>query len=263
MNILHALSAIMLLAAFNPGVSDMNSAFSIQLTVVYDNNFHDQRLETDWGFSCFIQGLEKSILFDTGADGRILLSNMKKLEISPEEIDVVVLSHAHKDHTGGLDALLDKNPKIEVWLPHFFQPDFKDNIRKKGTRIVEVFGYQNICVGAYTTGVIEGWIKEQALILHSNQGPVVMTGCAHPGIVNILSLAEKLTDKRVYMALGGFHLAGFERREIQGIIEEFRALGIGKVGPCHCSGDTARRLFADEYGKDFVGIGAGRKIKIR
>jgi 7,8-dihydropterin-6-yl-methyl-4-(beta-D-ribofuranosyl)aminobenzene 5'-phosphate synthase len=64
------------------------------MTIVYDNNPFDEKLERDWGFSCFIKGLEKSILFDTGTNGRSLLSNMEKLGILPEEIDLVFLSHA-------------------------------------------------------------------------------------------------------------------------------------------------------------------------
>lgn len=137
----------------------MKDKQSIQMTVVYDNNPYDERLKLDWGFSCFIEGLEKSILFDTGTKGQILLSNMKNLCIKPAGIDLVILSHAHRDHTGGLDALLSQNPKIEVWLPDFFSSSLKDSIKKKGASIIEVENFKKICEGAYTTGVIEGWIK--------------------------------------------------------------------------------------------------------
>jgi len=140
------------------GVTGMDNGSSLRAIIVYDNNPYDERLKADWGFCCFWEGLEKSIIFDTGANGQILLSNMEKLGIRPEQIDVVVLSHIHRDHTGGLEELLARNSKIEVWLPDFFPSDFKERVRKKGARVVEVDKPREICKGASTSGVIEGWI---------------------------------------------------------------------------------------------------------
>lgn len=240
----------------------MNSKQPIQMTIVYDNNTLDEKLEPDWGFSCFIRGLEKSILFDTGGKGKILLSNMEKLGIHPGAIDLVVLSHAHRDHTGGLDELLSKNPQIEVWAPEFFFPRFKKAVKKKGASLVEIDKFRKICEGAYTTGVVQGWIKEQSLILDTAKGLIVMTGCAHPRILKIISTAKELLEKDIYLALGGFHLLGFPKNEIKDIIDTFRDEGVKKVGPCHCSGVEARQLFSEEYKDDFIEIGAGKEIKI-
>lgn len=233
------------------------------MIIVYDNNPFDEKLTNDWGFSCFIKGLEKSILFDTGKNGRILLSNMEKLGIRPEEVELVFLSHDHGDHTNGLDALLTKNSKIEVWLPGFFSSSFKDAIKKKGGTVVEVENLQRACEGVYTSGVITGWIKEQSLILDTDKGLIVITGCAHPRITKIITTIKELLKKDIYMVFGGFHLAGFYKNEIQEIIDQFRALEVKKVGPCHCSGDEARRLFAEEYEDDFIDIGAGKEIKVQ
>jgi len=233
------------------------------MSVVYDNNPYDGRLKTDWGFSCFVEGLEKSILFDSGADGQILLSNLEKLGIQPERIDAVFLSHTHRDHTGGLKDLLARNSKIEVWLPHFFASDFKDPIRAKGAKVVEVKESREICEDASTSGVIEGWIKEQSLVLDTEKGLVLMTGCAHPRIVHIIARVRDIFKKDIFMALGGFHLAGFEEKEIKEIIRRFRNSVIRKVGLGHCSGDEARALFHEEYKEDFVEIGVGKKIEIQ
>lgn len=233
------------------------------MTIVYDNHSSDENLQKDWGFSCFIKGMEKSILFDTGKNGNTLLSNMKKRGIHPEDIDLVFLSHDHKDHTGGLDVLLTKNAKMEVWLPDFFSSSFKRAAEDKGATVVEVENFQKICGGAYTTGVIPGWIKEQSLILDTNKGLIIVTGCAHPRIIKIIFTAKELLDRSVYMVIGGFHLAGFVEAEIEEIIARFRALGVKKVGPCHCSGDSSRALFAKEYRDDFVNIGLGKEIKVQ
>jgi 7,8-dihydropterin-6-yl-methyl-4-(beta-D-ribofuranosyl)aminobenzene 5'-phosphate synthase len=240
----------------------MISQSPIQMSVVYDNHPYDGRLKTDWGFSCFVEGLEKSILFDSGADGQILLSNLEKLGIQPARIDVVVLSHAHKDHIGGLKDLLARNSKVEVWLPYFFASDFKDQIRNKGAKVLEVEESREICEGAYASGVIEGWIKEQSLVLDTEKGLVLMTGCAHPRIVHIIARVKEIFRKDISLALGGFHLAGFEEKEIREIIRKFRDSGIKKVGPAHCSGDEARALFYKEYKDDCIEIGVGKKIKI-
>ncbi|MGB7297385.1 MAG: MBL fold metallo-hydrolase [Candidatus Aminicenantales bacterium] len=204
----------------------------------------------------------KSVLFDTGADGRILLSNLKKLGILPGGIDVVVLSHAHRDHTGGLHNLLVQNPGIEVWVPQFFSVDFKDQVRKTAAQLVEVTTSREICAGAFTSGVIEGWIKEQSLVLDTDRGLVLLTGCAHPRIVQIIARVRDMFKKDIFMALGGVHLAGFEKKEIQNIIREFRHSGVQKVGPAHCSGEEARALFLEEYEQDFIEMGVGKKISI-
>jgi len=230
------------------------------MTIVYDNHSLEENIEKDWGFSCFIEGLEKTILFDTGKNGSILLSNMGKLGIHPEEIDLVFLSHAHQDHTGGLDILLTKNSKMEVWLPEFFPSSFKETIKAEGAAVVEVNNFKKICEGAYTTGVIPGWIKEQSLILDTDKGLILVTGCAHPRIVKIIFKAKELLGKSIHMVFGGFHLAGFLEAEIEEIAARFRALDVKKVGPCHCSGDICNLIFAKEYQDDFIKIGAGKKI---
>lgn len=241
----------------------MDNKQPIQITIAYDNNPFNEKLKPGWGFSCFIQGLEKSILFDTGAKDKILLSNMKKLGIQPEDINLVFLSHFHKDHTGGLEKLLKENPNIEVWLPEFFPSSFKDSIKKIGASFKEVEMFQKICEGAFTTGVVEGWIKEQSLILDTDKGPIIITGCAHPKIIKIITKTKELLSKHIYMALGGFHLGAYNEDEINKIIEQFQILGVKKVGPCHCSGNEARVLFAREYKDDFIKIGVGTEIKVQ
>jgi 7,8-dihydropterin-6-yl-methyl-4-(beta-D-ribofuranosyl)aminobenzene 5'-phosphate synthase len=241
----------------------MSKKMPFKISVVYDNNPYDRRLETDWGFSCYVEGLEKSILFDTGAKGRILLSNMEKLGIHPEKIDAVVLSHFHRDHTGGWEDFLNRNDGIEVWVPYFFSLDFKQKIKEKGGSIVEVQTSRKICEGAYTSGVFDGWIKEQCLVLETEKGLLLITGCAHPRITHILSQIRDLFKKDIYFVLGGFHLAGFDEEEIKAIIQKFRKLKVQKVGPCHCSGNDARMLFHEEYQKDFIETGVGKEIEIQ
>jgi 7,8-dihydropterin-6-yl-methyl-4-(beta-D-ribofuranosyl)aminobenzene 5'-phosphate synthase len=119
-----------------------------------------------------------------------------------------------------------------------------------------------IAEGILTTGEVPGGLPEQALLIHSPQGLVVVTGCAHPGIVRIVERAIELTEEPVHLVMGGFHLRDSSQMEISAILAEFRRLGVRRVAPSHCSGDLAIRMFAEEYGEDFIPTGAGSVITI-
>jgi 7,8-dihydropterin-6-yl-methyl-4-(beta-D-ribofuranosyl)aminobenzene 5'-phosphate synthase len=229
------------------------------ITVVYDNNPHKPGLDNAWGFSCLITGAEKSILFDTGPDDS-LLNNMKKLEIGPGSIDVVILSHIHGDHTGGLNGFLEKNPDVTVYLPKSFPAKFKDSMVSRRAKIVEVEQFVKICEDVYSTGQLGKWIKEQSLIIKTDKGLIVITGCAHPGIVKIVNTARDLLKDDVLLVVGGFHLEWTGKGRIERIISAFRQVGVRYVGPCHCSGEEARTLFEGHFSKNYINIGAGKVI---
>lgn len=89
----------------------------VTLTIVYDNNAYDPRLRTAWGFACLVEAGDATVLFDTGGDGATLLGNMDALELDPRDIDAIVLSHIHGDHTGGLLALLNRGITPTVFAP--------------------------------------------------------------------------------------------------------------------------------------------------
>src|SRR4030043_178853 len=120
----------------------------INITIVCDNNPYKEGLETGWGFSCLICGAEKTNLFDSGPGGS-LLGNMEKMAIEPSEIDDVVLSHIHQDHTGGLESFLEKNSDVTVYLPDSFPTKLKDSVRRYGTKVVDVEQPTNICKNVY------------------------------------------------------------------------------------------------------------------
>lgn len=234
------------------------------ILVTYDNNPSDPRLTTAWGFSCLIQGLEKTILFDTGGSGSVLLSNMATMGLDPATVELVVLSHIHGDHTGGLERFLQRQAKVTVFLPQSFPAAFKAGVQKAGAHVVEISGPQPICAGAFTTGEMDsGWgLHEQALVLQTANGLVVITGCAHPGIVRILEKAKAVGQDGLLLVMGGFHLGGHSAGAIASIIERFQQLGVRYVGPCHCSGDAARSQMAAAFGSKYIPIGVGSIISI-
>jgi 7,8-dihydropterin-6-yl-methyl-4-(beta-D-ribofuranosyl)aminobenzene 5'-phosphate synthase len=237
-------------------------AADLKLTVVYDNNPYDERLETRWGFSCLVEGPEKTIIFDVGGEGPVLLRNMEKLGVDPKAIDLVVLSHIHGDHIGGLPAFLKENPDVTVYMPRSFPTRVKEGVLAVGARMMEVGGPTEICKDVYSTGELGDWLKEESLVVKTSKGLVVITGCAHPGIVRIVKKAREMLETEVFLALGGFHLGGMNPQGIREIVNEIRGEGVKNVAPCHCSGDLARRLFKEVYGENFVLTGVGKRIKI-
>ncbi len=236
----------------------------LSLTVVYDNNPYRKGLETRWGFSCFIEGTERSILFDVGGEGPVLLKNMAMLKIDPSDVDVIVLSHIHYDHIGGLSSFLEKNSNVTVYMPNSFPLSIKDVVKNACTKLIKVKGPLKISTNVFSTGELGSWIKEESLIIKTNLGLIIITGCAHPGVVNIVKKAKAIFNStaKAYMVIGGFHLSGMGGSQIRGIVNYLKKEGVKKVAPCHCSGDLARKIFKKEYGNDFIPAGAGKRIEL-
>ncbi len=203
----------------------------VQLTVVYDNVALNSIFKADWGFSCVVHVDDAVVLFDTGADGSILLHNMRALSLSPKNVDVVVLSHEHGDHTGGLKSVLRINPNAEVYRPE------------------EVLGSKMVLPHCMLTKTMRGGgTAEQSLIIFTKRGLVVLTGCSHPGLENILRYAEEYG--KVYGVVGGFH--GFERFDV--------LWKVGLISPCHCT--QHKEIIRELYPNVCVSCGVGRSIVI-
>jgi 7,8-dihydropterin-6-yl-methyl-4-(beta-D-ribofuranosyl)aminobenzene 5'-phosphate synthase len=232
------------------------------ITIVYDNNRYDNRLTTAWGFSCVVKSPQRTILFDTGGDGTILLHNMSKLNIDPKEIDVVVLSHVHGDHIGGLTSFLKCNSNVTVYMPVSFPQELKDEVPSTGAKLEEVDKARELFDGVFTSGELDGSIKEQSLALRTPKGLVLITGCAHPGIANIAKKASEITGEKIFLMIGGFHLGGALPSHIGYVAESLLQLGVEKVAPCHCSGEVARRLFSDYFGHNYIECGIGKEVVI-
>jgi 7,8-dihydropterin-6-yl-methyl-4-(beta-D-ribofuranosyl)aminobenzene 5'-phosphate synthase len=233
----------------------------VTVTIVYDNNPYDPRLKAAWGFAALVEYRQQALLFDTGGDGRILLANMDVLGIDPRSVESVVLSHVHGDHTGGLSALLAAGAHPTVYLLPSFSKGLKEEISQK-TTVVEVTPGQSLGEGLFTTGEMGTGISELALVVRTDRGLVVVTGCAHPGIVSMTTRAKALFNDPIQMVLGGFHLGSKNGAEISAILAEFRRLGVEKVAPCHCTGERAISRFANEYGEDFIQAGVGRVVTV-
>jgi 7,8-dihydropterin-6-yl-methyl-4-(beta-D-ribofuranosyl)aminobenzene 5'-phosphate synthase len=236
-------------------------AARIKLSLIYDNHRFKEGLEADWGFSCLIEGLDEPILFDTGQLPGIFMHNMEKLGIDPTRIRRVFISHEHGDHFGGLMGLLKVNPHVTVHLLKSFRPALKQAILNQGAHLVEVTESVSVCRHALSTGEMTGgMVKEQALLITSSQGLIVVTGCSHPGVVQIAQRAKQLTKKEILLLIGGFHLLHYGESKVRGIGSDLKRLGVRYIAPAHCTGEDARRILKEVFGPHYIECGVGRTV---
>jgi len=228
-------------------LSQSNGVEWMEVIVVVDNypNPSDSNLLTAWGPSIYIKIPGKKLLFDTGPSINVLKHNAEILGINLSEIDAVVLSHGHRDHTGGLQALSTDGITI------YGAPGTPAN------RVIN--DSLEIYSGAYVLKPLYGPPWETSLLINvDGYGGILFVGCSHPGIINIVQNAMKIA--RIKVVIGGMHLFGASRDECKSIVEKFKALRVEKVGAIHCSGDTIRNILAEE--NMLLNIHVGSKIRV-
>ncbi len=231
----------------------------LTVTILFDNFWTDDRLKSGWGFAALLETPDHTILFDTGADGVALLENLRLMGKDPAAVEAIVISHAHGDHTGGMDALLSLGIQPRVYLLGGFPAALREQV-PPSVEVVLASPGQEIVPGIRTTGQVGGDIPEQALALETLDGTVVLTGCAHPGVVQMAERAMEFSPQPLHLVMGGFHLMEASGDEVGGVIEAFRRLGVKRAGPTHCTGLMAMAAFQDAYGEDFQRLGVGRVL---
>jgi len=247
------------------------AARDIDITVLYNDVAGDTQLETAHGISCLIEGLPQTILFDTGGDGHLLLDNMRKLGKHPERIDIVIISHLHWDHSGGLFTLLRSTGPVKAFMPKDFPADFVNHSGRLGAEVTVADGPMEIIPGIYSTGQMGNDTlprdrREQSLTLDTAEGTAVLTGCAHPGIVDIVKRAKEVRPGNIAIALGGFHLKVSNEPEVNAVIKALKDLGVEKMAASHCTGAIGGPqlgMFERAWADDFVPFGCGATVRLR
>jgi 7,8-dihydropterin-6-yl-methyl-4-(beta-D-ribofuranosyl)aminobenzene 5'-phosphate synthase len=235
----------------------------MKVQVLYDKNSIARNLYTGWGVSFLI---DEEIIFDTGESGRRLLGNMKRLGIDIDKIKMVVISHDHWDHTGGLWSLLKSKEGLKTYGCPGFSQEFKEKVKKLKSVLIEADGFTEIKENVFITGEIAGeykrkYIGEQALIIRKGEKLTIITGCSHPGIIKIINrVKENFPGMKIGLVFGGFHLLNKKVEEIASIAEEFKESGIEKAGPTHCSGEDAEEVFKKLYKDNFISIKVGQTL---
>lgn len=140
------------------------------VTIICDNYTTREDLEASWGFSCLISQGGKNILFDTGSDSIVLSNNMARLGVDPAGLDLLMISHQHWDHTGGIYAILNARRNLQVCVPRSFSVHFQADMKRYGVELIEIGKAQEISPGLYSTGDLEGTTREQAALLQTPFG---------------------------------------------------------------------------------------------
>jgi len=202
----------------------------MQITILYDNDVYKEDLQADWGFSCLVE-IENTpkILFDTGTNGSMLLSNMEKLNIDPTSIDEVFLSHAHFDHVGGLSAFLNVKSDVTIYVP----PSLRGIRGVK--EVVSVSEPLKIHENVFSTGEIDH--IEQSMAIKIDEGIVIIAGCSHPKMAHIFKAASQFGN--IHAIVGGLH--GFSEYDL------FKDLEL--ICPTHCTQHKAeiKSLYPEKY----------------
>ena len=262
-----------------------------RITILVDAFGVTSDLRADWGFSALVEHHGKRILFDAGNNAEILAHNTKLLGVDLRRLDFVVISHRHGDHTDGLHHLLKLNPDVKIYAANdeyfggatpaaFFRrpvSSLPDHMRYFGGEVPQVVPHGTPWKGANIERVdsvveLAPGIKlvsnlsqtgafsetpELSLAIQTPEGQILLVGCSHPGIEQILnSVAAKQVPVR--LVIGGLHLVTTPEPEIARLATALRdEWKLAGVAPGHCTGETAfaalQKVFGGRY--RYAGIG--------
>jgi len=268
-----------------------------RVTILYDAFSDSKDLTKDWGFSALVEHDGKRILFDTGNNEAIFEHNAKALGIDLTNLDFVVISHRHTDHSTGLKYVLKINPTVTVYAPKegfgqfggslpstFLRPApelsakmryFDGNYPGKlstgklyqGNNFQLVDALTEIAPGIFlistvskTPGTLE--LRELSLAIKQPEGLMLVVGCSHPGIEEILQGATAI-DSRLHILFGGLHLVTTPEDQIDLLVANLKnKWKLEKIAPGHCTGEPAFLRLQKAYGENYYYAGAGSRLDV-
>jgi|Deesub1362B_J571_1020462.scaffolds.fasta_scaffold05437_3 7,8-dihydropterin-6-yl-methyl-4-(beta-D-ribofuranosyl)aminobenzene 5'-phosphate synthase len=232
----------------------------MRITILVDNKATLNGTIPAWGFSAYVESKKTRILVDTGPNFRTLENNAKITGVNLDEVSAVFISHLHSDHYGALEVLLNRfKLEIPVFIPskRFWSKKFRFGkliIVDKSMRIID---------DMYSTGPLGSWLTEHSLIVKINDiFSVLVTGCAHPGIVKILEFTTKILGFNVVGVIGGMHLLGKSYFELERIVEKISSYGVKIICPCHCSDDDFLKVLLEKFSGEVYPCGCGVTIDL-
>ena len=268
-----------------------------QITVLYDAFGRDAALQKDWGYAAFVEVGGRRILFDTGNNAEVLAKNAAARNIDLARLDFVVMSHRHGDHMGGMSHLLSVNPKVRIYAPKegfgvygadlpstFYRKDeslpaeqrYYDGKPPDVMRFGSAWPQANIVLVDKATTIEPGIqlislvsdkpgtleLRELSLAIETPDGMVIVVGCSHTGIDNIVKAAMAIQPK-VQFVIGGFHLVAAKDPDIKAIVETLHdTYKVAYVAPGHCTGEPTFTALRRAFGDRCLYAGLGSTIAL-
>ncbi len=235
---------------------------AVHITIIYDNYQVDRRLETDWGFACLVEYKGNLLLFDAGAKAELYKENVNLLGIHPEQIPSLFISHEHGDHTAGIPWITEINPSVKCYLPSAYAAQLKAKGQLPGNCII-LSKPDHLYGPYYSTGDQFVNFREQGLVIKTESGGVLITGCGHPGPVEMVKKAENELGIEIHTIIGGLHLMQHSEAQLEKIADSLKELGVLKICPTHCTGDKSIAFFKEAFGAGYISGGTGKEIVIQ
>jgi 7,8-dihydropterin-6-yl-methyl-4-(beta-D-ribofuranosyl)aminobenzene 5'-phosphate synthase len=234
---------------------------AVHVTIIYDNYQDDESLPTDWGFACLVEYQGHKLLFDAGRKAELYKKNVNLLEIHPEEIPGLFISHEHGDHTAGMPWITEINPSVKCYLPS----SYVEQLKAKGQLPENSIGADqpmHMYGPFYSTGDSFEAFREQGLVVQTEKGGILITGCGHPGAVEMILTAEEELGIEIHTLIGGLHLMQHTDQQLNHLAEKLKELGIRNICPTHCTGDKSIAYLKNFFGEGYIQGGTGKEILI-
>jgi len=232
----------------------------LTITVLYDGSSSRAGSSAGPGFACLVRGTEKTVLFQTGGeDAGTLLKNFAAAGLDPLDVDLFVVSRPQAGDLGGLLAILAKKGAGQVFLPASVPQPLRAKIEAGKGSVVPVTVPLSVCEGVFSTGQISG---EQALVVDTPKGLIVVMGCGGAGIVEAVEKARSVMPKDVYLVMGGFHFDAETEAALSPIVRKLHELGVGNLGAAACTGEKAIALLKKDFGQNYIALGTGKTVTI-
>ncbi|MHA1926332.1 MAG: MBL fold metallo-hydrolase [Candidatus Thorarchaeota archaeon] len=236
------LVSVILVPSFLTPESPFGSVDYVKISVLVDNH-PNGTLEAPWGLSMLIETTDMAILFDSGPHWSALRNNSESLGIDLESTcDVAVVSHEHPDHVDGLSYISSIHDNLTLYTP-----DYGGQTRYW---MHDFFAIEVEDTAQVSSGIaIIGMGSEQALVINvENLGLIILVGCSHPGVENIVARSiEVMNVRAVYMVMGGFHLLQAGQEQVSDAIDALIQMGVQNIYPLHCSGDEVNEYLDSSY----------------
>lgn len=269
----------------------------VRVTVLYDAFGKDPAMAKDWGYAALVEVNGKKILFDTGNDDALFAKNVKAKGIDLSTIDFVVMSHRHGDHMAGLNQVLAANPKVKIYGPQegfgIYGASLPSSFYRKNDQLppemryydgkppaTMVFGaawpHANFVPIDKTTQIAPGItlialvsdvpgtreLKELSLAIDTPDGVVLLVGCSHPGIENIVQEASKI-NPNIQLIAGGFHMVNATDAVIAKVATSLRdTWKVQNIAPGHCTGEPTFAGLQASFGQRYLYAGVGVVLQL-